>query len=129
MHSAPLRISLVRAPDDLAIGSTKLQLIFGKCRAFLHLRGVMVSTPMSYGEAEMAAGCYIGEFIVSLVQAIEPPVEIVLDAWFEGRSDRIVRLTVGDAEVVAQSTKEAVAFLRCARQLREAPYACDEVRL
>lgn len=126
MQSAQARLSLIPAYGDPAIGSVALQSVFGKCRAFLRLRGVAVATPMFSGEAEMAAGGYAGEFIVPLAQATEPPVETILEAWFEGRSGRAVRLTVGEMEAVARSTPEAEAFLRRARQLRETRFAYDE---
>jgi hypothetical protein len=126
MSSARVYLCLIPARDDRAIGSVALQAVFGKCRAFLRLRGVAVSTPMFSGEAETAAGCYAGEFVIPLRWAAEAPVETVLDAWFEGRPGRVVRLRVGDLQAEAWSTQEAETFLRSAQQLRETPWVYDE---
>jgi hypothetical protein len=118
---------LIPAPDDPRIGSAALQLVFAKCRAFLCLRGVEVSMPMFYDyDAEERWGGYIGEFVIPLHRAIEPAVETILDAWFEGRPDRTVSLRVGEMETEARVTKQAASFLRRAQQLREAHLAQDE---
>jgi hypothetical protein len=126
MSSARAHLFLIPARDDPPIGSAVLQSVFGKSRAFLRLHGVAVSTPVFSGEAEMAAGGYVGEFNMSLVQATESSVATVIAAWFEGRSGRTVRLRVGEAEAEARSVNEAETFLRRATQLRAAPWAYEE---
>ena len=95
MPSAHARLSLVRAADDAALGSAALQAMFTKCRAFLRLRGVEAAMPMFYDDEERRSG-YLGEIIVPIHHAVDPAIQTIVDAWFEGPAERAVRLRVGE---------------------------------
>lgn len=128
MPFAHARIALLPAPDDPPIVSGGYQVVFGKFRRFLHVRGVEASTPMFYHDAETAAEGYVGEFVVPLGQAIRPPLATVLSAWFDGQPGRVVPLNVDERHAEARSTEEAESFLRRAQRLREKPLEYGELR-
>ena len=119
-------VESVEQPCPIASGW--YQVVFGKFRRFLLIRGVEASTPMFYHDVEAAAEGYIGEFIVPLGQAIRPPLATVLSAWFDGRSGRVVRLNIGERQVEARSTEEAKSFLRRAQRLLAKPLEHGELR-
>lgn len=125
MQSARVQLSLVPGLDEPEVGNASLQIMFGKCRDFLRIRGVEVSTPMFYRDAIERVGGYLGEFIVPLPRAIEPALGTIVAAWFEGPSGRTVKLRIGEVEVVVRSTGEATSFLRHVQQLSERPSTID----
>jgi hypothetical protein len=126
MQSALVHLSLIPAPGEQRIASGPLQFEFGRFRNFLHVRGVRASTPMFYRDADGDAGGYVGEFVIPLVSAIEPPLETIFVAWLQARFGRRVNLRIGDDQVEARSVEEARTFLWSALKLRLAPLARAE---
>jgi hypothetical protein len=116
MSFARVRVSLLPSLDDPPIDSGELQSAFGKFRQFLSISTVPVSTPMFYA-AETDAEGYVGEFIVSLAQALQPPVRMVVSAWVQLRLGRTVQVRIGESYIVAGSIEQAESFLRNAQQL------------
>ena len=119
MQSARVQLSFVTGVAEPGIANASLQIMFGKCRDFLRIRGVEVSTPMFYRDAIERAVGYLGVFVIPLPQANEPALETIVTAWFEGPVGRTVKLRMGEAEVVARSAGEAALFLRHLQQLSE----------
>jgi hypothetical protein len=117
MPFARVRISLLPAPDDPPIDSRELQSAFGKFRQFLGISTISVSTPMFYS-AETEAEGYVGEFIVPLTQALQPPLRLVVSAWVQLRPGRTAHVRIGENYTVAGSMEQAERFLRRAQQLR-----------
>jgi hypothetical protein len=116
MSFARVRVSLLPSLDDPPIDSGELQSAFGKFRQFLSISTVPVSTPMFYA-AETDAEGYVGEFIVPLAQALQPPVRMVVSAWVQLRLGRTVQVRIGESYIVAGSIEQAESFLRNAQQL------------
>jgi hypothetical protein len=83
MSFVGVRISLLSAPDDPPVDNGALQSTFGKFRHFLRICDIPVSTPMFYQdiETEGAAEGYAGEFIVPLLQTLQPPLSTIVSAW------------------------------------------------
>jgi hypothetical protein len=126
VQSALANLSLIPAANDPAIGSATLQATFGKFRAYLRVSCVEVSTPMFYEDADVAAGGYIGEFIIPLADAIKPPLAMVVLAWLGERLGRSVRLRITDMVAEAQYVEEVETLLLHARQLREEPWTAAD---
>jgi hypothetical protein len=117
---------LIPAASDPAIGSATLQATFGRFRAYLRVSSVEVSTPTFYDDADVAAGGYIGEFIIPLADAIKPPLAMVVLAWLGERQGRSVRLRIADMVAEAQSVEEVETLLLHAQQLREKPWTASD---
>ena len=120
MPFARVRLSLLPALDDPPIDDDALQTAFDKFQRFLRISAIPVSTPMFYAP-ETEAGGYVGEFIVPLAQALQPPLRLVVSAWVELRPGRTVHVRIGENYTVAGSMEQAEIFLRRARQLLAAP--------
>ncbi len=80
---------------------------------------------MFYCDGLERVGGYLGEFIVPLPQAIDPTLETIVAAWFEGPSGRTVKLRIGEVEAVARSAIDAASFLRYVHRFSERPLTID----
>ena len=128
MTFAQAHVSLLLAADDPSIASGTLHAAFSNFRRFLRISGITTTTPMFYHDGIPDAGGFLGDYIIPLTQASQPPVGIIVSAWLDGQPERAVQLSVGESEAVVRSPAEAERFLRHAQRLREKPESPTLVR-
>jgi hypothetical protein len=66
-----------------------------------------------------ASGCLVGEFVLPFAQIAGPAIGVAVEAWFQGRAGRKLRLQVGEIEVEATTMQELEYLLDQAIARRE----------
>lgn len=112
-----VRFYLLRARDESPILTREWQSSFREVLSAIRDNHINVDAPFIACDAIDAVSGYTGELAV-LIQAVSPVLTGILGAWLQSKTNRKVRLKVGDIEVEANTVSEVDQLLQHALSLQ-----------
>lgn len=114
-HIATLRLTLVRSTVDEAVFSPNYQRELSQFYQLVRADRTRISAVSFTMPGVADDRGFTGEFVVPLAQAIGPTVARAALAWRQGRTGRIVRLTLNTHEFDIGTPEEFEALLKRAQ--------------
>jgi hypothetical protein len=107
----PLRLTLVRAPDDEAAFSPGYQRELRQFYSLARAEGGKIDAVTFTTDHADGGDGFVGEFMVPCTPVAGSTLTAATGAWLQGRAGRTLRLTLGDVEVEATSAGELYGLL------------------